>query len=114
MSTIGDNIRSFRTFRGLSQKALGDKLGKSANVVSNWETGTHSPDLDTTEKLCQVLDVTPNELFGWETNLEYDRWLEDQTEILEELNKMSEEKNALEARMAEYTERLRGLNKDKL
>lgn len=114
MSTIGENIKNFRTFRGIKQQDLANRLGKSKSVISNWERGENSPDVETCAELCKILDVTPNELFGWEINLEYDRWLEDQTELLEEMNKIYDEKNALEKRLLEYQKRLSALNKNVL
>ena len=112
MSTISENIKNFRTFRGIKQQELADRLGKSKSVISNWERGENSPDVESCAQLCKILDVTPNELFGWEMNLEYDRWLEDQAEIIIEMNKIADEKIALDARFEEYQKRLRELNKN--
>lgn len=68
---LNDNIRNFRTFRGIKQQQLADMLNKSKSVISNWERGENSPDLDSCEMLCKILKVTPNQLFGWEENPEY-------------------------------------------
>ena len=68
---INENIKNFRTFRGIKQQQLADLLGKSKSVISNWERGENSPDLESCEKMCKILKVTPNELFGWEENPEY-------------------------------------------
>lgn len=69
---INENIKNFRTFRGIRQQDLADMLGRSKSVISNWERGENSPDLDSCEKLCKILRVTPNQLFGWEKNEEYE------------------------------------------
>lgn len=71
---INENIKNFRTFRGIKQQDLADMLGRSKSVISNWERGENSPDLDSCEKLCKILRVTPNQLFGWEKNEEYEAW----------------------------------------
>lgn len=76
MSSVNINIRNFRKFRKMSQKELGQKLNKSTNVVSNWENGIHSPDLDTIEEICKILRVTPDELFGWKENREYQHYVQ--------------------------------------
>lgn len=74
MNTIGENIKNYRTFRKMTQVELGAAVGRSKNVVSNWERGDNTPDLDTLEKICRVLNVTPNQIFGWEPCLEYERY----------------------------------------
>lgn len=68
---LNENIKNFRTFRGIKQQQLADALGKSKSVISNWERGENSPDVESCEKICRILKVTPNELFGWEENRDY-------------------------------------------
>lgn len=68
---LHENIKNFRTFRQITQQELADMLGKSKSVISNWERGENSPDLDSCEQMCKIFKVTPNELFGWEENKEY-------------------------------------------
>ena len=60
MGTIGENIKNFRTFRGIKQQDLADMLGRTKSVISNWERGANSPDVEICEKLCKILRVTPN------------------------------------------------------
>lgn len=74
MTNIGENIKKFRVFRKMTQVELGEAVGRSKNVVSNWERGDNAPDLDTLEKICKILKVTPNQMFGWEPNEEYERY----------------------------------------
>lgn len=74
MSDLNENIKNFRTFRGINQESLASLLGKTKSVISNWERGANSPDPDSIESLCKYLDVTPNQIFGWETNPEYEEW----------------------------------------
>ena len=71
MKNLGENIRKFRRMRRISQADLAQNVGKSKNVVSNWENGINSPDVETVDKICKLLRVTPNELFGWDVNDEY-------------------------------------------
>jgi len=68
---LNENIRNFRRFRNMSQAELAAQISKSKSVISHWESGENSPDLDSCEKLCKILRVTPNQLFGWEENPDY-------------------------------------------
>lgn len=76
MSKLNENLKAFRIFRRLTQSELATAICKSKNVVSNWERGDNSPDVDSVEMLCKVLKVTPNQLFGWEPLAEYERFKE--------------------------------------
>ena len=64
--TLGESIRNARMAKGLTQKQLAELIGSKNNSVSNWEHGTHKPDIDTLERLCKVLDISPVELLGAE------------------------------------------------
>ena len=91
--SLGTNIKSLRLFRGLSQRKLAEKLDKSVNTVANWEKDLSSPDLKTAKDICDVLNVTPNELLGYEVNQEYAEYiieLETSKDIVEELHKQYE------------------------
>lgn len=73
MSKVNENLAKYRNFRGIKQADLAAALCKSRNTVSNWESAGNAPDLDTIEKICKILDITPNQLFGWEPNPEYEK-----------------------------------------
>lgn len=73
---LSENIKNFRTFRGITQSQLADMVGKSKNTISNWERGDNFPDPDIIEKLCQIFGVEPNHLFGWEVFPELEAYLE--------------------------------------
>src|SRR5690554_3449747 len=66
MSTIGDNIKKYRIAKGFTQKEVAKMVGKSKNVVSNWEAGLNKPDADTIEMLLDIFGVDANTLLGWD------------------------------------------------
>lgn len=112
MSSVNDNIRNFRTFRGFSQKKLGTLLNKSANVISNWETGTHSPDIETVEQICKVLAVTPNELFGWEKNQDYEDWMLEQDALRAEIDELEKKRDYIDSQIFEAYQSLQRYKSD--
>ena len=65
---IGERIKAARKTKGLSQEALGEKLGVSFQAVSSWETGKFLPDSEHLPQLAEVLDLSLDSLFT-----EYDR-----------------------------------------
>ena len=63
-----ERITAARKAAGLTQEALGEKLGVSRQAVSKWESGQAVPDLDTVAKLCLALGFSADYLlFGRET-----------------------------------------------
>ncbi|GLC78178.1 helix-turn-helix domain-containing protein [Lacrimispora brassicae] len=67
MGNLAENIRKYRNLASLNQEQLATKLGKSKNVISNWERSDNKPDADTIEKMCYIFNIEPNQLYGWST-----------------------------------------------
>jgi transcriptional regulator with XRE-family HTH domain len=63
--SIGDKIREYRLLRGMTQQDIADALGESSGrVVYNWEKGIGRPDCEKIARLCELLDVSADELSG--------------------------------------------------
>ena len=61
---IGKFISVSRKNKDLTQEQLAEKLGVSINAVSKWERGLNLPDVSLLKTLCNILDITLNELFA--------------------------------------------------
>lgn len=62
--SIGTKIYELRTAKNLSQGDLADRLDVSRQSVSKWETDMAVPDLDKLIKLCDVFEISLDELTG--------------------------------------------------
>lgn len=60
---LGDNIARHRRLRGLTQDALGDLLGVSAQAVSKWERQLACPDITLLPAIARLFGITIDELF---------------------------------------------------
>ena len=60
---MGKIFKEARLKKDLTQSELGKMLGKSNNVITNWEKGTNSPDASNIGLLCGILDIPVNYLF---------------------------------------------------
>jgi transcriptional regulator with XRE-family HTH domain len=60
---IGTRIRTFRTNKGLSQEEIADRLHISQSAYSRIENGESNNWINLIDKLCNVLEVKPEELF---------------------------------------------------
>jgi transcriptional regulator with XRE-family HTH domain len=57
-------IKKYRKLNKLTQKQLGDLIGKSAGAIRKYESGLRTPALETILFLAKALNVEPTELFG--------------------------------------------------
>lgn len=60
--TLGQRIQMCRKRNGLSQEALGERIGVSRQAVSKWEKGQAQPDLDRAVRLADAFGITVDEL----------------------------------------------------
>lgn len=61
---LGERIYRLRTAKGLSQEGLAERLGVTRQSVSKWETEAAVPDLERLMGLCDMFEVTLDELTG--------------------------------------------------
>ncbi len=59
---IGEFIAHTRKSKNLTQAALAERLGITDRAVSKWERGKGLPDASLMLDLCDILDITVNEL----------------------------------------------------
>ena len=61
---IGKFIAACRKEKKMTQAQLAEKLGISDRAVSKWETGKCMPDASLMPELCELLDISVNDLFN--------------------------------------------------
>lgn len=64
--TLGKRIVSHRKRLGLTQDALAERLGVTAQAVSKWENDQSCPDITMLPKLAEVFGCSTDELLGLE------------------------------------------------
>jgi len=76
---IGKFIAECRKEKGLTQVQLAEQLGTTDKSVSKWENGICLPDSSQYKPLCNVLNITINELFSGQkiSNDDYKRIADD-------------------------------------
>lgn len=63
---IGKFIARCRKVKKMTQSELAEQLGVTNRSVSNWENGKNMPDVSLFKPLCEVLNITINELLSGE------------------------------------------------
>lgn len=61
--TFGDNVKKYRKKKKLTQAKLAEIVGVTPNSIGYIETGFRFIRAETLVRLCNVLEVTPKQLF---------------------------------------------------
>lgn len=64
MVEFGEQLRKVREERGMTQQSLAEQLYVTRQSVSRWECGDRYPDLVTTKKISQILEVSLDDLLS--------------------------------------------------
>ena len=64
MVEFGEQLRKAREGKGMTQQSLAEQLYVTRQSVSRWECGDRYPDLLTTKKISQILDVSLDALLA--------------------------------------------------
>ena len=84
---IGEFIAKLRKEKNMAQQQLADKLNVTDRAVSNWENGRRLPDYSILKELCNILEISINELFVCK-KIEKEKKKEKKKEKLLELKKL--------------------------
>ncbi len=63
---IGENLKLIRKSHGLTQREVAKEMMMTQQQYSRFENGVFELNYGQIKKLCELLDTTPNELFGIE------------------------------------------------
>ena len=61
---VGANLRQYRIRAGLSQEALGAKIGVTFQQVQKYEKGTNAIAMARLPAICEALNISRNDLYG--------------------------------------------------
>lgn len=61
---VAKNLQYYRKKNNLTQKELAEKIGVKHNSISSWESATNSIDVEILFKICNVLKLSINDLYG--------------------------------------------------
>lgn len=59
---IEDRLLKLRKEKGFSQEEVANKLNVSRQTISKWETGQSTPDFDKVIPICELFEITSDEL----------------------------------------------------
>lgn len=61
---IGKKLKEIRESHGLTQKQLAEKIGVTAVTITRYERNQREPKYDMIIKICEIFDISINELIG--------------------------------------------------
>lgn len=91
---IGKFIAECRKKKNLTQTQLAEKLYITNRAVSKWETGKSLPDASVMLELCEILEITVNDLLCGEVVV-MENYKEKSEELLLEMVKEKEERDKM-------------------
>lgn len=99
LANVGEQIRLFRKQLNLTQKQLADQLNVSRSVLTKWEIGTLTPDLQALVQLSELFGVSIDALIGRPYPA---------TQVLHEVRKLyqSEEEESIDEEMLQVIQYL--------
>ena len=98
-------IRDARLKKGISQKELANLIGKSKNVISNWENGRNKPDADQIELLCSILNIPVCDIFKQKEESPPMELSEDEQRLIASYRKLSHDNQLKIAGIIEFMRR---------
>jgi len=94
---LAESIRYHRMKMGLYQADLGRALGVTAQAISKWEMGKAEPDSENLMKLCEMFEISVDELLGRRTAQEQasmDGLMLDEKRIIDQYRRLTDEGKA--------------------
>ena len=86
MSSLGENLIHARKKAGLTQEAVGEKLGVSRQTISKWELDETLPDIRQARHLAQLHHTTLDDL------MDYDAQVEEIQRVIQHTSQETQEK----------------------
>lgn len=68
MNNLGERLFELRKKKNLSQEEVAEKLNVTRQTVSKWETNQSTPDFDKIVPLCELYEISADELLKGEKN----------------------------------------------
>ena len=80
--TLGEKIVYYRDKRGLTQKALAERMGITPTRLNYWEKDKREPDVKMLNLLCKTLEIDPKALLSDEETEKAPALSEDSTRAI--------------------------------
>jgi transcriptional regulator with XRE-family HTH domain len=87
---VAKNLLFYRKKSGLTQKTLANELGVKHNSVSSWEKGINSIDVEILFKICEILNVSVNDMYGMYSNACAEEYDQAEKRIIESVRTLDE------------------------
>ena len=66
---VGEKIKKIRKMAGMTQEELAEKMNVSRQTISKWEKEISSPDLDSAIALCELFEISLDDLMKGEQSV---------------------------------------------
>lgn len=63
---FGYRLKNRRESLGMKREYIASEMNVSTSTITKWESGERNVPMNRLVELCNILEVSPNELLGWE------------------------------------------------
>ena len=92
---IGEKLLELRKAKHLSQEEVADRLNVSRQTVSKWETDQSMPDFDKIAPLCELYQISADELLMMENSEKKENVKEESQSVNDAYNERNRRKKAI-------------------
>lgn len=80
---FGNKLRNLRKYKKITQEKLAEMIDLDIRQIARLEAGKSLPSVTTLLKLCEVFNLTPNDLLLYDANIKIDPTKSDIYDILQ-------------------------------
>lgn len=95
MKSVKDEVRAnllfYRKKANMTQQNLANILGVGKSAISQWENGGNSIDIDTLTRICDIFNVSVNDMFGIYSNVQAEQLLPFEKLIINHFRSLNQE-----------------------
>ncbi len=86
---LGKRLQEIRKTRKLTQEQVAEFVEIETSSISNIENGKYYPSAENLDKILKVLNVTPSDIFTFESHLPKEELIREMTSAMQEDEKLT-------------------------
>ncbi len=81
---LGQRLKEIRKNKKITQERLAELIGIDTSSISHIENGKYYPTAENLDKILEILDIKPNELFSFESYASHENLLNEMYESMKQ------------------------------
>ena len=86
---LGKRLQEIRKNKGITQEKLAEFTGLDTSSISNIETGKYYPTAENLDKIMEILEIRPSEVFVFESFMPHEQLLKEMNDSMQKDEKLT-------------------------